>query len=117
MRRLAFSLALVLGCSQATSQTHDVEAGQTMALQPGQSVNIKGTPVVIWLTQVNESPCPSDVQCVAAGDALSIVELSGGDVSRTDTLRLIAEPKTIRYGGYRIGVVSVTPQPVSTKTP
>jgi hypothetical protein len=118
MMRLCVAVLLAAGaaCSAGVSSPRDVSAGQEIALRAGESARISNSSVVLGLLQVNDSRCPSDVQCVTAGDVNVIIQFQGTGALRTDTLHVTATPKSATYGGYRVEVVSVLPYPISTQT-
>src|SRR4051812_26567489 len=103
MRKFLFiSLLIGVACSRAVSDPREVSIDQNVALMPGESAHIAGSPVLIKLLAVQDSRCPSDVQCITAGEALNIIQLSGAGADRTDTLKVNKEPKSTTYGNYRI---------------
>lgn len=44
--------------------------------------------LVVILTDINDSRCPKDVQCIWAGEISVVLELSGGKLSRPGEVRL-----------------------------
>lgn len=101
-------LASVVACSRATSSPADV-GDQQLALAIGESATVAGTTVRV--VAIQDSRCPSDVMCITAGDVVMILAYSGAGNSRTDTLRLVATPKTSTYGGLLLQPTTVTPYP------
>ncbi len=62
----------------------------------------------------NDSRCPSDVQCVTAGDAEAVLMLRAGtDTATEHRLHTNHEPRSVDLRGYRIRLDSVTPYPRS----
>ena len=113
MRKILLLLA-ALACSRTMSEPGDVAPGHEVALRAGQSVQVTNTPVAVSFEGANDSRCPSDVTCISAGEALIRLHFSGAGADRIDTLKVISQPRTTTYGGYRFEVVSLIPYPVST---
>ena len=115
------SIALLTACSRATSAPADVKVGQSIQLAEGQSAMVSNTSVVVQFVSANDSRCPSDVVCVSAGEAVISLSLAGAAASRTDTVRLVKQPRAVTYGGFVFEATDLQPYPrstgpVSTKT-
>lgn len=110
------ALVLVAACSRASLEPSEVNSGQSVSLSVGESARVSGTGDVIRVAAVNDSRCPSDVQCITAGDALVTLQFSGSGAERTETLTLVAPPRSASYHGIRVTLISVAPYPVSTRT-
>ena len=90
-----------------------VETGREFDIAVGQEARVKGSNVVIRFRGVtNDSRCPSDVQCVWAGNAVAGFDLSG-DGTADAPLNTTLEPKSARYSGYTITLVGLKPAPKS----
>ena len=90
-----------------------VETGREFDVAVGQEARVKGSNVVIRFRGVtNDSRCPSDVQCVWAGNAVAGFDLSG-DGTADASLNTTLEPKSARYSGYTITLVGLKPAPKS----
>jgi hypothetical protein len=90
-----------------------VETGREFDIAVGQEARVKGSNVVIRFRGVtNDSRCPSDVQCVWAGNAVAGFDLSG-DGTADASLNTTLEPKSARYSGYTITLVGLKPAPKS----
>lgn len=78
----------------------------------GQPV-VAGKLTLTVLSIVEESRCPSDVQCIQAGRVRAEVKI----VSPTETSTNVIEPSTtVAVDGYSVSLVSVQPYP-NTKIP
>ena len=108
------SIALLTACSRATSAPADVKAGQSIQLAEGQSAMVSNTSVVVQFVSANDSRCPSDVVCVSAGEAVISLSLAGAAASRTDTVRLVKQPRAVTYGGFVFEATDLQPYPKST---
>ena len=119
-------IGLVLGgcmsASQPTTGTTpasgsiQVAAGQNFDLKAGESARVTGTPITVIFRSVSEdSRCPSDVQCVWAGDgAIKLGLQSTTQASQESTLHTTLDPKFVDFSGYRVKVVALAPYPKST---
>ena len=124
-RILVFALLLSATACMTPSQpgtpgtltpTIQAEVGREFDIAVGQEAKLQGSNVVIRFRGVtNDSRCPSDVQCVWAGNAVAGFDLSGtgqSDASLNTTL----DPKSVSYAGYTIALVGLKPTPKSGST-
>lgn len=97
------------------SPTIQVQTDRQFDLMAYQEAVVEGTSLRIRFNTVsNESRCPSDVQCVWAGNAIvSLTLTSSGNQSGSATLNTTLDPKFADYAGYRITLVSLKPYPKS----
>ena len=108
------SISLLAACSRAASAPADVKAGQSILLAEGQSATVSNSTVVVRFVSANDSRCPSDVVCVSAGEAVISLSLAGAAASRTDTVRLVKQPRAVTYGGFVFEATDLQPYPKST---
>ena len=105
----SFALAGMLSaCARAASSPADV-GDQQIVLATGAFTTIAGT--TVRAVAINDSRCPADVVCITAGDVVVVLAFFGVGDARTDTLRLVATPKTTTYGGLLFQPTTVTPYP------
>jgi len=92
-----------------------VQPGRQFDLSVGQQAQIQGSSVSIRLAGVGEdSRCPSDVQCVWAGNAVVQLSLTSTQESSAEVkLNTTLDPKSAQYGGYTIRLVGLKPVPKS----
>jgi hypothetical protein len=114
---LAFAAACMAPSQPAGTGTVtpaiQVDVGREFEIAVGQDARVQGSNIVIRFRGVtNDSRCPSDVQCVWAGNAVVNLDLSGEGLSGA-SLNTTLEPKSVRYGGYAIGLVGLKPVPKS----
>jgi hypothetical protein len=97
------------------SPTIQVQTGSEFDIVVNQQAVVEGTPVRIRFNGVsNESRCPSDVQCVWAGNAVARLGLtSTGNPDSNAALNTTLDPKFAYYAGYRISLVGLKPYPRS----
>ncbi len=121
MRFLQFVVcASVIACQSSppapSSAHHDVAIGEGFSLAVGETASIEGADLSIKFSRVvQDSRCPSDVQCVWAGNGeIELVARSGRTIS-TFTLNTSSGAKEFAINFYRIGLASLTPVPVSTQ--
>jgi hypothetical protein len=98
-----------------TSGSIQVNTATDFDLKPGQSARVSNTPLtVVFVSVSQDSRCPSDVQCVWAGDgAIKLALQSTAESSQEATLHTTLDPKFVDYSGYRIRVVALAPYPKS----
>jgi hypothetical protein len=120
MHRLLAILALS-ACTVVSANAPEakvVKAGDEFDLSPSQSAVVDGGAVTLTFVKVNEdSRCPTDVQCVWAGDVAAAITLgvAGGEKSPT-TIHTNIDPKTTIAGAYKVEVVNVKPARHSNTT-
>lgn len=123
----AFIAIATAGCVSAsqplpgttgTAGTVQVAIGQDFQLAAGQAGKVNGTPITVVFRSVGtDSRCPSNVQCVWAGDAAINLSLSATTTASQETaLHTTLEPKFVDYAGYRVKVFGLSPIPKSGST-
>jgi hypothetical protein len=118
-----FAIVAAVGCmtpsqpmpAGGVSPTIQVQTDRQFDLMAYQEAVVEGTSLRIRFNTVsNESRCPSDVQCVWAGNAIvSLTLTSSGNQSGSATLNTTLDPKFADYAGYRITLVGLKPYPKS----
>lgn len=63
------------------------EFGKAITLKLNDKITFSDGLVVI-VTEINDSRCPKDVQCIWAGEISAVLELSGGNISQPGEIRL-----------------------------
>jgi hypothetical protein len=126
-RKGIIALALVLGAAACGSSERapiepsasqdataiDAVLGQPFTIRIGQTATVAGTNLTVRMLAVPaDSRCPTDVQCVWAGNARVDLRAGGGDVS----LNTHEEPHAVRMGDYRLELTGLTPAPTSTES-
>jgi hypothetical protein len=90
-----------------------------LKLSPGQEVAVARTKLRIKFTAVeNDSRCPSDVNCVWAGNAAVKLELSGLGKGKSVTLNTSKAGQFVSetiYQGYKVKLLDLSPYPRSTQ--
>jgi len=67
-----------------------------------------------FLELVEDSRCPTDTNCVWAGNAKVKIRVRGArGQARTLTLNSTLQPQSVSYGGYEFKLAGLTPQPRS----
>jgi hypothetical protein len=85
------------------------------ALRLSESATTDSDPVTVTFYQiVEDSRCPTDVECVWQGDATAVITVQANG-EFTDTLHLNVEPREVTHGDYTIRFVDLKPAPVSTE--
>lgn len=112
VRLLAVMMSLG-ACARVASAPTDV-GDQQVVLAAGESARVADATVRV--VAIQDSRCPSDVVCITAGDVVMVLAFSGAGDARTDTLRLVAAPKTSTYGGLLFQPTTVMPYPDTRAT-
>jgi hypothetical protein len=112
MMRVILLGALVLkGCTP-----HPTEASldSDFVLAIGQSVHLAGTSTTVTFEAVpQDSRCPTNVQCVWAGNAEVRLRIATGNSRVETSLNTGVEPRSASAAGVQIELVEVTPAPVA----
>jgi hypothetical protein len=117
-------VAMVAGLTACTSMTGVGDTDPQVNVRPdgvwevtldvGETATLDG--VGVWFIRVSEdSRCPTDVQCVQAGDGVVELAIRGslGDVEHV-RLNTTEEPRSLTRHGLEIRLVDLLPYPVST---
>ena len=92
--------------------------GSNVTVAAGKSVTVDGTNLTVRFERVlNDSRCPTDVQCITAGDAVVLVAVEGGGARETGRYELHTanSNREAAHGEYRLGVVDLKPVPTSRR--
>jgi hypothetical protein len=98
------------GCS---SDPTGPEVGEAFALAPGEAVTLELDGIGVRFMWVSEdSRCPLRAQCVWAGDAAVVIELTpqAGDAAE-HTLHTNMGQKSIGLGRYELSLLELSPYP------
>lgn len=109
---VSLSALAAAGCATSTGAVRPVGLNQETELAPGQSVQ-SGALRVTFKSVGDDSRCPADVVCVWEGDALVRIEVSdqaGDPVARELHTSGSAGGRRVRYAGFEIELVSLSPQ-------
>jgi hypothetical protein len=91
--------------------------GQEFTIAVGASARISQTDLVVHFDRVvNDSRCPSDVQCITAGDATVVVTaVTDGAAPRRYELHTDDGARDAMHGDFRLSLISLKPVPTSTR--
>ena len=95
-----------------------VKVGQEFLVKVGQQIKIGDDVRVRFVAVPEDSRCPSDVNCVWAGNAVVTVEFTEGQCTTTLRLNTHQSPQTPenpKVGPYRVKLVKLDPYPRSTQ--
>jgi hypothetical protein len=95
-----------------------VKIGQEFLVKVGQQIKIGDDVRVKFVAVPEDSRCPSDVNCVWAGNAVVTVEFTEGQCTTTLRLNTHQSPQTPedpKVGPYRVKLVKLDPYPRSTQ--
>ena len=98
--------------------TEQVSTGKDFTLPMGRFARVNGTPIMVTFRSVTaDSRCPSDVQCVSAGDAVINLRLfSTAPATQDVVVHTNQDPRSVEFGGYHVTVVGLAPVPRSGST-
>jgi hypothetical protein len=122
MTRLAAVLGItaVAACS-GENNVFDVPQYSTavrpvdVVIVPGEEIVVDGLLRVTFLEVAEDSRCPIDALCVWQGNGAVVIGLRMGmGPTRSFTLNTSVAPRAVTHGGYTIGLLELTPAPVST---
>lgn len=98
-------------CEPGNSEHVCARLGEPFGVRVGQTAYLADTRLSIRVEGVPEdSRCPSDVQCVWAGNARVVLELRDGETTDTASVSSTLEPHAVTRGEYRIELVEVKPE-------
>jgi len=94
-----------------------VQPNREFDIASGQEAHVQGTPIVVSFRGVsNDSRCPTDVQCVWAGNAVVRLSLSQGEGPAIEvSLNSTLDPRITKFAGYSIRLAGLKPAPNSGK--
>ena len=94
-----------------------VSIGEGFTLAIGESASIDGANLVLTFSRVvQDSRCPSDVQCVWAGNGQLELVARTGNNRTTFILNTTSGAKEFTVNLHQIRLVALTPDPVSTQS-
>ena len=115
---LVVALVLVAGlsaCEKSVSRA-DLPLNEVIPIKQGQVLENQAAKITLLMDSViNDSRCPSDVDCVWAGSAQVRFTFSKGDASLKFTLNSDISPVDSLVFDYRIELIELSPGPVSGK--
>ena len=101
------------GLSTGPSDGPFPEQSAEIELAVGEERSIPGTSLRLRLLDVVEdSRCPVDVTCVWEGNAAVEIGLAAGSgPTHVHVLHTVLEPRAVDFGGVRVTLVGVAPEP------
>ena len=85
---------------------------QELSVQINKEATSKSGVKVKFLELIEDSRCPTDTNCIWAGNAKIKVEVSKpGHKAKTVTLNSGVNPQSVLFGGYQIKLTGLTPEP------
>lgn len=113
MRTIFLTLILTFvsgGFVSAQAQTNQ----QVKVLINKQKIVTKDKITVKFVSLVEDSRCPTDTNCIWAGNAKIKIQVGKGKTAaKTFELNTHLEPQNVSFAGYEIKLVNLTPQPAS----
>ena len=115
---MSFTLVLLMLAAQAVGAqvplaSAKVPLNKEFSLKIGQAAVINAQKVSLkFITVHDDSRCPTGVQCVWAGNAAVVVELSKNKKKLVQaTLNTSIKPNELEYKDYKIKLVGLNPYP------
>ena len=85
---------------------------QELSVQINKEATSTGGVTVKFLELIEDSRCPTDTNCIWAGNAKIKVEVTKpGHKAKTLTLNTRVNPQSVLFGGYQIKITGLTPEP------
>lgn len=109
-------LVLVAGCASNPTRPSEIGLGQAFELRKGGSARLADGLEIRFDGVRSDSRCPSDVQCVSAGDATAVIAVTppaGARVERELHTRPDAAETVV--SDYVIRLMSLAPSPLSNR--
>ncbi len=108
---LSLVLTFVFGAASAAS-ARSVEQLNVAVNQ--QKTAARGKLKIRFLSLIEDSRCPTDTNCVWAGNARIEIKVTGRrGASKTFELNTGLEPQTINFEGYEIKLTDLNPKPAT----
>lgn len=113
MRKILLVLVLTLGFG-AFLQTQAQSTQKVSVLIKKQKTIVKNKLAIKFVSLIEDSRCPTDVQCIQAGRAKIKIQLSNSKgAGQTFEISLGEQPQTVSYNGYNIELTDLNPKPAS----
>ena len=112
MRTIFLGLILTFifgGFVSAKAQTNQ----EVKVLINKQKVITKDKLTVKFVSLTEDSRCPTDTNCIWAGNAKIQVKISKGKSAQTFEMNTNLDPQTVEFAGYEIKLVNLDPKPAS----
>ena len=116
VRSVLIVLAAVLAAGCRSPTAPDAEAGKPFDLKVGSTATLSDGLRLKFDRVSADSRCPSDAQCVRAGEAIIAVSLVTSNGSpETREMRTDASGSQIAYANHTIRLAALAPYPKSTE--
>ena len=118
---LLFVSAAASAAARRAPAPESARGGREFTIKVGRTVTLKGESLRLRFVRVPaDSRCPKNVECVWAGNAEVLIEVSNGGARGRRTLSLNTNagqgrPGEATYGRYTVKLVSLSPYPSNTR--
>jgi hypothetical protein len=108
-------IALLVLLSFGSLQTAQAQSAQNLRIQVNQQKKIpRGNLTVHFVSLLEDSRCPTDTNCIWAGNAKIQVKLrKARGAWQTFEMNTGAEPQTVTFEGYEFRLVDLDPKPAT----
>ena len=111
----ALLASLVAGCAPS-AQPQSVPGSDLLTLAPGQTSPVLGEKLRVKFDEVlSDSRCPSDVNCIQAGEAVVAVTAIAADGTRQRHEMHTSGVTSVVHGALTISLEGLEPRPVSSR--
>lgn len=109
LRTVMFPALLLAGCASQAASEPATSMGHPVELSPGQQIALAHGGSVRYVETTNDSRCRPEHQCIRAGEAIVVFEISNrGEAARRVELRSDAKPPTVPAGDVVVRLVSLS---------
>lgn len=107
-----FFLSLILTLVFGSVMTAEAQIPQQITVRLNKQTKASRSKLTIKFVSVEDSRCPQDANCIWAGNAKVTVKVTNSKgKSQTFDLNTNLPPQAVKFEGYEIKLVDVTPYP------
>jgi hypothetical protein len=112
MKALILSLMIIVGFAGVIEAK--VQKKETARVQIHKTKQLRQSKIKVqFLELIEDSRCPTDTNCVWAGNAKIRVKLTKNGRTETTELDTMGDKKAVHFYGYSIMLTALTPEPAS----
>lgn len=111
----ALILSLILTLAFGTVVNVEAQTVRQVRMRVGTEKKVARTDLRIKFAKfIEDSRCPTDVDCVWAGNAKIQIKVTGKrGTSKTFEINTNLQPQAVTFDGYEIKLIELTPKPAS----
>ncbi len=100
-----------LRCSDSGTGSPATIGGEEIVLAYGEQYAVPGEALLITFQDVADSRCPSDANCIWAGNGQAVLSLVIGRTEIVRSLNTFEGPRTTRFSSFEIELKALNPYP------